>query len=408
MTYCVQALETMNKLSEVNGNVPMTLDKLPAIRGDLVQTDPDWEKWNFAQLSKAVRLWTKRNLIEERETSEQPNSKRDRSRKLFQARGGDGKPNKYVYCGDVTHRSSECQKISTLNERKQFLARKQLCFNCATPNHRAAECFSKKTCLHCHKRHHSLICDREQTNSGNQTLMTASGNNEGIMPVLTVKVDGIVCRTLIDTAAGSSNASAKLLDLLKKKPSETKTKRVEMLMSSKVTKLEVYDTVVESLEGNYQMSVKMTKVNKAELLSIDNPNYGQLINEYPHLQGVKITDCDTKEQLPIHVVLGSGEYARVKTETKPQIGQDGEPVAKFDHNTMLLTQTSQSDYEELCRLDVLGLADTPEHDQSMVHAKFKEQLQRSPEGWYETGLPWRGNHPELPTNKQGSIGACQV
>ena len=156
--------------------------------------DPDWEKWNFAQLSEAVRLWTKRNPIEERETSEQPNSKRDRSRKLFQARGGDGKPNKCVYCGDVTHRSSECQKISTLNERKQFLARKQLCFNCATPNHRASECFSKKTCLHYHKRHHSLICDREQTNSGNQTLMTASGNNEGIMPVLTVKVDGIVSR----------------------------------------------------------------------------------------------------------------------------------------------------------------------------------------------------------------------
>ena len=107
-----------------------------------------------------------------------------------------------------------------------------------------------------------------------------------------------------------------------------------------------------------------------------------MINEYPHLQGVKITDCDTKERLPIHVVLGSGEYVRVKTETKPQIGQDGEPVAEktklewfimspgseFDHNTMLLMQTSQSDYEELCRLDVLGLADTPEHDQSMVHA----------------------------------------
>ena len=153
LTYSVQALETMNKLCEVNGNVPMTLDKLPAIRRDLLRTDPDWEKWNFAQLSEAVRLWTKRNQIEERETSEQPNLKRDCSRKLFQARGGDGKPNKCVYCGDVTHRSSECQKISTLNERKQFLARKQLCFNCATPNHHAAECFSKKTCLHCHKCH---------------------------------------------------------------------------------------------------------------------------------------------------------------------------------------------------------------------------------------------------------------
>ena len=303
-----------------------------------------------------------------------------------------------------------------MDQWKQFLAKRRLCFNCATPNHRAAECFSKRTSLHCHKRHHSSICDREQTDSGKQTLMTAS-ENEGIMPVLTVKVDGITCRALIDTGAGSSYASAKLLDLLKKKPSETKTKRVDMLISSKVTKLEVYDTVVESLDGSYQMSVKLTKVNEAELLSIDNPKYGQLINKYPHLQGVKITDRDTKDQLPIHVILGSGEYVPVKSETKPQIGQVGEPVAEktklgwfimspgseFDHNTMLLTQTSQSDYEDLRRLDILGLADTPEHDQSMVHAEFKEQLQRSLEGWYETGLPWRGNHPELPTNEQGSL-----
>ena len=79
-------------------------------------------------------------------------------------------------------------------------------------------------------------------------MMTASENNEGIMPVLTVRVDGIMCRALIDTGAGSSYASAKLLDLLKKKPSETKTKRVGMLMSSKVTKLEVYNTGVELLK----------------------------------------------------------------------------------------------------------------------------------------------------------------
>ena len=54
-------------------------------------------------------------------------------------------------------------------------------------------------------------------------------------------------------------------------------------------------------------------------------------------------------------------------------------------------------------MDVLGLADTSENDQSMVHAEFKEQLIRAPEGWCESGLPWRGNHPELPNNKQGSL-----
>ena len=59
LTYCVQALQTLNKLEQVNGAVSMTLDKLPAIRGDLVRTDPDWESWNFAKLSEAVRLWTR-------------------------------------------------------------------------------------------------------------------------------------------------------------------------------------------------------------------------------------------------------------------------------------------------------------------------------------------------------------
>lgn len=130
-----------------------------------------------------------------------------------------------------------------------------------------------------------------------------------------------------------------------------------------------------------------------------------------------MNDNYTKPSLPIHVVLGSGEYARIKTQTKPRIGQENEPVAEltklgwfimspgteFDKNTMMLTQTSQTDYECLCRLDVLGLADTSEKDPNVVFTEFKEQLQRSPEGWYETGLPWKPNHAMLLDNSKGSL-----
>ena len=52
---------------------------------------------------------------------------------------------------------------------------------------------------------------------------------------------------------------------------------------------------------------------------------------------------------------------------------------------------------------MLGLQDSPTGDQSVVHEEFEEQLQRSPDGWYETGLPWRGNHPTLANNKSGSL-----
>ena len=122
----------------------------------------------------------------------------------------------------------------------------------------------------------------------------------------------------------------------------------------------------------------------------------------------------TQKRLPVHVVLGSGEYARIKTETKPRIGQENDPIAEltkfgwflmspgtdFDKNIMLFTQTSQSNYKELCRLDVLALHDMPDHDQSVVFDEFKERLTHSPEGWYETTLPWKPNHPDLPSNKQ--------
>ena len=73
LTYCVKALQTMNKLEQVNGAVSMTLDKLPAIRGDLVRTDPGWESCDFSKLSEAIRLWTRRNPVDTtRSEQEQP------------------------------------------------------------------------------------------------------------------------------------------------------------------------------------------------------------------------------------------------------------------------------------------------------------------------------------------------
>ena len=119
---------------------------------------------------------------------------------------------------------------------------------------------------------------------------------------------------------------------------------------------------LQSVNHQFTLPVKATKINRSELLSIDNPNYRELPDKYPHLRGVYVNDNDTKARLPVHVILGSGEYARIKTETKPRIGEDNAPIAEltkfgwfimspgqeFDKSVMLLTQTTQSNYEELC------------------------------------------------------------
>ena len=65
--------------------------------------------------------------------------------------------------------------------------------------------------------------------------------------------------------------------------------------------------------------------------------------------------------------------------------------------------TVHADLAALCKLDVLRLKDPPTYDEGTVHSEFKEQLRHSPEGWYETGLPWKGDMPFLPNNNAGSL-----
>lgn len=77
--------------------------------------------------------------------------------------------------------------------------------------------------------------------------MTSKTDNGAIFPFVVVKINGVKCRVLIASGAGSSNASAKLLDTLKIKPTEIKTTPIDMLMTSQVAHLEVYKIKVQAL-----------------------------------------------------------------------------------------------------------------------------------------------------------------
>ena len=244
------------------------------------------------------------------------------------------------------------------------------------------------------RRHHTSICEqytnkhddksvqdeaRDTNSSGGKKVMTDGACVEEIFLVVLVKVNGVMCRALIDSGAGSSYASAKLINALEVKPSEIKNQRIDMLMTSQTKKIEIYDVTISSLDGMHEIKAKLNKVDRSELLTTSNPNYEKIIREYKHLNSVKMDEYDTKSDLPIHLILGIGEYARIRTRTKPLVGKEGKPIAKqtkfgwvimspgveFEQSTMLLTTTSQADFERLHRLDVLGLEDTSP-DRSMT------------------------------------------
>ena len=48
------------------------------------------------------------------------------------------------------------------------------------------------------------------------------------------------------------------------------------------------------------------------LLTLPNSKYNEIINIYSHLGGIQMDDTDTKNQLPIHVILGVSDFAKIK------------------------------------------------------------------------------------------------
>ena len=92
-------------------------------------------------------------------------------------------------------------------------------------------------------------------------------------------------------------------------------------------------------------------------------------NLYAHLSDIIITDHDTKKDLPVHVILGAGDYTKIKTQETARVGQPGESIAELTRlgwvvifpgqesglTNMMLSKNSVHDYENLCSLDVLGV-----------------------------------------------------
>lgn len=136
------------------------------------------------------------------------------------------------------------------------------------------------------------------------------------------------------------------------------------------------------------LNMRVTQIDKRELLMLDNPRYAEQIANHSHLIGVELEDQSLDRRLPVHNILRANEYSRIHTRTQLRVGCCGEPVAEFtrfgwalmapgteaDLSAGFLAVDAVSDYEKLCILDVLGLANSPAGDQLEVYKEFHEQL----------------------------------
>ena len=127
---------------------------------------------------------------------------------------------------------------------------------------------------------------------------------------------------------------------------------------------------------------------------------------------------DLKAVIPVHIILGVNNYTKIKTQERPRVRPEGEPVAELtklgwvvvspgnssEVTNLLFSKTSLHDYENLCSLDYLGIEENHVKSDDLIYDKFRKQLGRNSKGYYETNLIWKEGHSLLSGNKYGNIG----
>ena len=93
------------------------------------------------------------------------------------------------------------------------------------------------------------------------------------------------------------------------------------------------------------------------------------------------------------MILGAGEYTKIKTQERVRVGHPGEPIAELTKlgvvispgqensvRKMLFSKTSVHDYDNLFNLDVLGVKDEHTKRDGKIYDGFQKQIGRSDEG----------------------------
>ena len=426
----VRTLTTMGKLQTAQCAVYTLMDKLGPVREIITQTDDKWEEWTLEQLVESLRKYVDRNPVrmEERSKSQggYSDGKRNMEKLLMQGSQRYGNANKCVYCGATNHSSVNCTRVLTVAARRELLRRKNLCYNCTGDNYLVSECRSRP-CRNCGQRHHTSVCERRWSTvpeQGNVTASTEKNLSASTLSTSTLHatvcamVNGQEVRIMIDTGAGSSYICSNLITQLGLSPIRHETRCIEQMYGTVTRRVGIYPLKIQStVVDGFNLDVNCINAEKDVLTYLPNPRIKVLKRRYPRLRRLQLSDENVStDQLPVHIILGAADYQRIRS-TEPLVlgyNPDQDPGAEF---TMLgwvlygrlisngdgvekefFLNSSRSDFEHLCSMDVLGL-DDPETPDPSFHEDFTEHIQFKVEGFYETRLPWKIHHSVLPSNK---------
>ena len=355
------------------------------------------------------------------------------------------------FCGTFSHSSINCTQYKTVKSRSDRFEEIGRCVRCGCKGHKKTECVvNVKPCKQCHEYHHYALCPKPtKSQVSTNNVVTASTGAFSVktciescsvaLPTATAKISSpsseLSERVFFDQGSQCTIISSNLARKLNLQP----VRHQKIAVSGLLTDSELTEYAIVKLKvtiGNCQREVFAVVMDRA-VASINVPGLAAT-HEMLQQKNLKLADHNIDQDLltGIGLTVGAdyyGDFVKYGMVKKYGINLAHTPggymifgplkqkqllsaanVVSHRVTANLLVQEplepscdhteSLNNVTKLWDLDVIGInpkARTPEED--MTLNKYIQSVQYK-DGQYWVCLPWKPDHPHLPTNFRMALG----
>ncbi|KJH40164.1 zinc knuckle [Dictyocaulus viviparus] len=276
-----------------------------------------------------------------------------------------------IYCKRTSHSSVDCSELKTNEERTKYMRAHNLCINCGSPRHVAAECRAG-SCRNCGRQgHHTSICKNRIVPPEHR-------------PEKEEKVEGRRKPENLETT---------------KRHGGLKTSKVNALIADTTTNRKIgEETNAQILAGKAQLSIDPSAQSIQP----------EIILGCGHLFSLLGKGSVRKKTLPSGLLLISSRLGNLIAGEEDYTSSDNSTVL-FRKTKDSTNEVEEQSWEEFCTFESTGIHEYTgptskerELENAAIWKQFEETIEKRDDGYY-VKLPWRNNANTLPENKGMAI-----
>ena len=422
----IRGLRSLGKTEDAYGDllVPVIFEKLPCRIKTQISREHGDKAWTLTELKDAIyheiqasQAGDMMTLNEDPVTSTAQFLTRGTNKRTYNTQNpttAQFKTLKCAYCTD-NHYSNECERVVSIDKRKDIVKRDHLCFNCLRPNHTSKDCQAKGRCRLCKLKHHTSLCQRTpsqtvgkpdagmNTNSSVTVTTTRINKSETLILLKTAssnlwfKNTAINVNILFDEGAQRTFVTERVMNTLNGRCSRSEDVNLVTFgaNNSKLRRVDVADLKLETKSGCINLSALVVPRISTPMRNLVH----SAIKKHDYLRDLELANHTyaENESFEIDLLIGADYFWDIignKVVRGP-----GPTAVESKLGYLLLGPSGTSDVATMnTMINKVMVSSEDEETKPCEYEFYRDQRLSHENGKYIAGLPRKQDHPPLPTN----------